>query len=212
MSIITYNYSDINKQQASAVHDPYSIFRYKQFAKHIIGNNLTILDIGCASGKGGKVLKECNPTNKIIGIDVVAERIDSVDPNIYDTLICGSATKIPLQDNSVDVVVAGEFIEHILPSDFDIILSEVQRVLNPDGFFLITTPNPNAYLVKMGRDQVLKDPAHVNILSIKQLKKILSDHSFNCIKIVGSGMATRLFGEMFPLFGVYGSYLVVAKT
>ena len=109
-STITYNYSHINKQQASAVNDPYSIFRYKQFAQNIIGNNLTILN-------------------------VVAERIDSVEPGIYDALFCASATKIPLKDNSVDAVVAGEFIEHILPSDFDIMLSEVQRVLKPDGFF-----------------------------------------------------------------------------
>lgn len=53
--------------------------------------------------------------------------------------VIGDAHLIPFKDNSVDVVFAGEIIEHLFnPLKF---VLEARRVLKPQGVFIITTPN-----------------------------------------------------------------------
>jgi hypothetical protein len=36
-------------------------------------------------------------------------------------------------------------------------------------------------------------------------------HGFSHVKVIGSGQATRYFGEWMPVLSVYGSYLIVGK-
>lgn len=46
---------------------------------------------------------------------------------------------LPFTSNSLDIVVAGEIIEHLYDTgDF---LEEIKRVLKPEGKLIITTPN-----------------------------------------------------------------------
>jgi len=55
------------------------------------------------------------------------------------SLIVGDAHLIPFKDNSFDVILSGEIIEHLLnPLKF---IREAKRVLKPQGVFIITTPN-----------------------------------------------------------------------
>lgn len=48
------------------------------------------------------------------------------------------ATKIPLEDNSVDFIIANHILEHI--PDYKKALSEFYRVLKPEGFLICQTP------------------------------------------------------------------------
>jgi hypothetical protein len=43
-----------------------------------------------------------------------------------------------------------------------------------------------------------------------ELKKELETIGFTNVKILGSGKVSRIVGEKFPIFNVYGSYLVIA--
>ena len=49
------------------------------------------------------------------------------------------ATALSFPDNSFDVVICRELIEHVI--DADLAFSEIRRVLKPKGYLLITTPN-----------------------------------------------------------------------
>ena len=40
-----------------------------------------------------------------------------------------------------DLVYSGQSIEHVTPSDADIVIKEVARVLRPGGWFALDTPN-----------------------------------------------------------------------
>ena len=55
------NYEAINLLQPESEHDPFTVERYHQFFKHFPVVTQTVLDIGCNTGRGGKVLKELNP-------------------------------------------------------------------------------------------------------------------------------------------------------
>jgi predicted SAM-dependent methyltransferase len=50
-------------------------------------------------------------------------------------------TKLPLRDNSVDLLFASHVLEHLPREDLDTALSEVYRVLKPGGRFRLIVPD-----------------------------------------------------------------------
>jgi SAM-dependent methyltransferase len=86
-----------------------------------------ILDIGA----GGNPVSKGVQSKKTIRIDGVEE----AKPDIC----CDFSKKIPLDDESVDIILAGEIIEHMLnPYRF---IKECSRVLKVGGQIIISTPN-----------------------------------------------------------------------
>ena len=205
-------YSNLNLHQVAAETDTFTSERYLQFIRHFRSGTRSVLDIGCATGRGGFIIKKNCPGIKLYGLDVVEERIEKIrKENIYEHLYVASAIQIPCNDNTFDAVVAGEFVEHISPDDFNKVLSELYRVLVKNGKLFLTTPNPKSLLVRLGRNSVLKDPSHLSILTMGELEQKLLLNGFKNIKIKGSGKASRIFGEGFPLMSVYGSYLICSE-
>lgn len=103
-----------------------------------------VLDIACGSGYGTKMLAA--RAKKVYGVDVDAPTVQYAKENFAASNITysvGDGAAIPLKDNSIDVVVTFETIEHI--ADYERFLDEVQRVLRPDGVILVSTPNDVEY-------------------------------------------------------------------
>lgn len=100
----------------------------------------TVLDIASGSGYGTASLAKT--ATHVTGVDVSKEAIDYARENYSAENIdykLGDGRNIPLEDTSVDIVVSFETIEHI--EDYRFFMSEVKRVLKPDGLFLLSTPN-----------------------------------------------------------------------
>jgi SAM-dependent methyltransferase len=113
------------------------------------------LDIGC----GGRPR---NPfeAEKLIGLDLV-----STQEGVYQCII--GYEPLPLADNSVDFVSAFDFIEHLprtaivnncITNPFIDTMSEIWRVLKPNGLFFAQTP---AYPAAAA----FVDPTHVNVIT-----------------------------------------------
>lgn len=124
-----------------------------------------ILDIGCGSGYLGFLLKKDFPEISIIGFDISETAIAQINSYEKAYTLSLDNSDIPEADNSFDVVVCAEVIEHIY--DIDHCLTEIKRVLKPGGKAIITTPNFSfwRYRIKclLGRmPQILKDPRHVH--------------------------------------------------
>lgn len=189
--------------------DPFTRERYKQFSKYL-NDGLTVLDFGCHRGIGGALIKDLFPATKLYGVELSKDAVSLIPGGIYEEVFNHSI--LDVNDNlKFDRIVAGEVIEHIPREDFKLVLDKCMRLLNKNGLLILTTPNPDCYLVKMGRDQVLKEPSHVNILSIEEFKSIIKSSGLTLCSITGSGKASRYFGTNFPLINVYGSYLAVLK-
>lgn len=107
-----------------------------------------VADIGCGTGYGtvhlAKFAKEAT------GVDYSAETLtesrklyaDVANLNFVD----GKVPPIPLENESMDVVTAFQFIEHITnPVDF---IQDVYRILKPGGVFLCTTVNAKMSLAR----------------------------------------------------------------
>ncbi|GAB4112640.1 MAG: hypothetical protein Fur005_22630 [Roseiflexaceae bacterium] len=91
---------------------------------------------------------------------------------------------ILLDTESVDIFFAGESIEHV--ENTAAFLDEVHRVLKPQGIFLLTTPNADAYLFRCHQERYAVGPEHVALMGYHELVtyldprfEIIQAHSFN---------------------------------
>ncbi len=116
----------------------YSLQMYHYLASKSDVAGKRVLEVGSGRGGGARhVASALNPSS-YIGIDLAQSAVDLASrihklPNLQ--FIQGSAESIPLEDESIDVVLNVESC-HAYGS-VDKFLSEVKRVLKPGGYLLL---------------------------------------------------------------------------
>ena len=107
-----------------------------------INQKLNIADIGC--GVGVMSMMWANDGHKVYGLDVNEEllalaRQRSNEAKLDIKFYLGSATNLPWENESMDVCIAPELLEHIV--DWKACLTEFARILKPNGVLFISTSN-----------------------------------------------------------------------
>jgi SAM-dependent methyltransferase len=200
------DHATLNELQEGSERDPFTESRYAQFAKFLPAGPLKVLDVGCNTGRGGAALKALRPDLHLFGMDLLQSRLDRLPADVYSGTVCGSATQIPTQDESYDAVIAGEFIEHLLPIDAHRFVAESFRVLKVRGRLVLTTPNPGDLKMRL-RGGTALGGAHLSQHHPDTLKTVLKMYGFARVHVRGSGKVTWYLGDWFPLLGIYGSFL-----
>jgi 2-polyprenyl-3-methyl-5-hydroxy-6-metoxy-1,4-benzoquinol methylase len=121
------------------------VYRYAFACRFVRGKR--VLDIACGEGYGSAALQKTGAAN-VIGVDVSESTCSHARNKYWLDARPGTAERIPLPDNSVDVVVSFETIEHV--PDPDCFLDECVRVLAPGGRLVISTPNKEIYTGRLG--------------------------------------------------------------
>lgn len=105
--------------------------------------NITALDIGFGTGFPlTEIAMRLGEGSTVFGIDPWRDAIDRVNKKIeYYHLknikvIEGEAESIPLEDESVDLIVSNNGINNV--TDIDLVLSECSRIIKPGGQFIFT--------------------------------------------------------------------------
>lgn len=103
-----------------------------------------VLDAGCGTGYGTVILAEAG-ASKVTGIDLAADAVSTASDRLGDlgAVVQGDLRELPFEDDSFDLIVCFEAIEHI--ADGPAVIAEFRRVLRPDGLLLISSPNPGVY-------------------------------------------------------------------
>ena len=168
------------------------------------------LDIGCG---------DCSVTQKIIplvngrciGLDVSDQAARIARERGIELVTCDIEQGLPFADNSVDHVFCSDFIEHIV--DVDYLLDEIERVLKPGGYCVLSTPNlawlPNRVLFMVGlhplgdelsyryeisgpfREKRKFPAGHIHVFSHTALMRLLKLHGFEIEKCLGAQMIER---------------------
>jgi ubiquinone/menaquinone biosynthesis C-methylase UbiE len=97
--------------------------------------DLHILDVGCGTGA---ILKELGQYGTITGVDFSETAVAFCKTRGIANVEQGSATDIQRADNTFDLVLALDILEHI-ENDTKAI-AEIQRVLKPNGIAIIFVP------------------------------------------------------------------------
>jgi len=67
-----------NREQKVSEEDTFTEDRYRQMAGHVRKSKGKIFDVGCGTGRGGRILKSIIPGVELLGLDCVPERVDAL--------------------------------------------------------------------------------------------------------------------------------------
>jgi len=143
--------------------------RYAWAAQLVAGKE--VLDAACGEGYGSHLLSAS--AERVTGIDLSSESITHARARYGSdrlTFHCANCLNIPLDDDSVDVVVSFETLEHL--AEHDELLTEFRRVLRPDGFLILSSPDRKTYSDETGYD----NPFHVRELYREEFEQLLARH------------------------------------
>ena len=104
-----------------------------------------VLDVASGEGYGSNIL--ASSAKSVIGVDVAEDAVAHASAKYVSenlTFRLGMAQNLPVEDNSIDVVVSFETLEHI--DEHEKFLSEIKRVLKPGGILVMSTPDKNVYM------------------------------------------------------------------
>lgn len=143
--------------------------RYLLAQQYVMG--LRVLDIASGEGYGSHLLS--NRAASVVGVDVSADAVTHAASRYRAgnlRYVAASCVCIPEPAASFDVIVSFETIEHIV--EHEAFLREVDRLLAPDGMFIISSPNRPEYSDRTN----YKNEFHVKELDRAELKALLDPH------------------------------------
>jgi len=138
--------------------------------------NGRFLDIGC--GSGSSVWAAVDLGWEAVGVDIDPALVLLGREQLKVDLRCSPLLEVGFEEKQFDFIRMRDVIEH-LPNPYDV-LQEVKRLLHPEGFVNIATPNEDALptqlrlLAGFKRETVatVVPPHHVHGFTPKTLKRI----------------------------------------
>ena len=160
----------------------------------------SILEIGCSSGYLLEDLKLEFENIQIIGADVVRGPLLEIKKKIPDIpLFLFDILKCPIPDNSIDVIIMLNVLEHI--EDDKLAMKKAFNMLKPNGILIIEVPaSPYLY------DNYDKELMHFRRYSSSELKAKIKNSGFMINHI------THLGFLIFPLFALVKIYNKLFKS
>jgi O-antigen biosynthesis protein len=135
-----------------------------------VATDRDVLDAGCGTGYGTRILAQ-GGARRCLGVDISEDavaRARELEPDERVEFMLGDVTELPLEPESFDLVTCFETIEHVTEGDQERTVSELARVLRPDGLLLISSPNRGEYPPG--------NPHHLHELTSGELHDLLSRH------------------------------------
>jgi len=148
----------------------------------------TMLDLGCGEGRHIFGLMEKFPDLKCIGLDPHIESLEKAFEglkflesisNSKTNFLSGSAYSLPFSDDSFDLVVCSEVLEHL--HDYKDAIKEINRVLKPGGQFLASVPAefPEKICWFLSEAYQNQPGGHLRIFKKNELIKEVAEHNFS---------------------------------
>ncbi|QLO06797.1 methyltransferase domain-containing protein (plasmid) [Citrobacter freundii] len=151
------------------------IARY-QWAASFVRPGDTVLDAACGLGYGSYLIQCGTMAKQTIGIDGSDYAIDYANTNFAPEVrnLSFIAGMLPealygYADNSVDVVISFETLEHI--PDPEGVLKEFQRILTPGGRVIVSVPND--WSDETGEDP---NPFHLHVYTLDTIRNQINTH------------------------------------
>jgi ubiquinone/menaquinone biosynthesis C-methylase UbiE len=119
-----------------------------------------VLDLGCGWAYGTTWARElgCEVAGIDLGLDQLRWARASLERGSQLGLTQANARALPFRDGTFDRAFSVEMMEHVFRPDRAVVLSEIARVLKPEGRFALSTPNPSSPIERV-KDLAVHWPA-----------------------------------------------------
>jgi len=127
-----------------------------------------ILDIGCGSGTYQKAVGK----SIYVGCDLNSQSLKKAAKAPNAGYICADATHLPFKDNSFDIVLCSEVLEHL-----DSPLKAIKELARASKKVIVVTFPDERVMEKLGK----KNPAHVSKIQSLWVKTALEKYGYKTI-------------------------------
>jgi SAM-dependent methyltransferase len=214
-------------------------FRIRRVLAHAVAcEPKIVLDVGCGEGTLLELLRIAMPGAKLIGVDISSGTEEALALKGLEGRQGDASSGLPVPDGSVDLMIAGEVLEHL--AETDTLLLEAKRVLKKGGTLILTTPNL-AYLlnrlllligiqplftetssqIRLGRrfgflgQGIRTTQGHLRLFTAQSLKEFILFHDLNLVSIEGypyfqSGAAGIIDGLLAKIPNMGAGSIVIA--
>ena len=157
------------------------------FKKYTLNRNGSMLDVGCGEGRHIFGVMHEYPMMKCFGLDMDDDSLKKAEEgySYFESIsevgaefIKGSAYSLPFPDNTFDLIVCSEVLEHLHEyNDADI---EINRVLKPGGKFFASVPAfwPEKICWYLSKEYQNQPGGHLRIFDQKKLVHEIEDRGF----------------------------------
>jgi ubiquinone/menaquinone biosynthesis C-methylase UbiE len=188
-----------------------------------------VLDVGCGTGFFTTKMKDLIKPEELWGTDISKKALKHSKKLGIKVKKADLNKKFDFKDNYFDLVNCGEVIEHIYNPDN--LLKEINRVMAPGGYLIITTPNLASWLNRViflfgiqpfftevsTENKTLgysflkrfvdkgKPIGHVRVMTLQAFKDILKYHGFEIVSVKGAYVPFRFIKHFDVFFSVFPS-------
>ncbi len=161
-----------------------------------------IIDIGCGEGYLLYKIQEKFPKAELYGLDLSDGRITTTKGHVPKSyLLRGDVLSLPFADNTFDVVICSELLEHM--NEYKEVVAELIRISKKH--IIITVPNELKLVSLMCPKCKTKHylDGHVNFFTEDKLKNIFEEKSGVSVKKTGKFHSIYAYNRLtmkFPLF------------
>ena len=130
-----------------------------------------VLDVACGTAYGSTILAQSGAAH-VVGVDISVDAIPSNGKRPARLALAnGDACSLPFNDDSFEVVVSFETIEHLVNPE--LLLAEISRVLRPGGICICSSPNRN-FVPSSGAKEV--NPFHPSEMSYAEFNQLFGKY------------------------------------
>jgi 2-polyprenyl-3-methyl-5-hydroxy-6-metoxy-1,4-benzoquinol methylase len=139
---------NFNEERYAEAHNDPASFRADPRIRQVLGlisgfRGARLVDVGCTDGHLSAIFRE--EGFYTIGVDASPTAVERAKARCHEAHVANLETSpLPLPNESVDLVVAGEVIEHVFRTEE--FLEELGRVTKKGGHLVVTTPNLACWL------------------------------------------------------------------
>jgi ubiquinone/menaquinone biosynthesis C-methylase UbiE len=155
--------------------------------KYSLNKSGTMLDVGCGEGRHIFGIMQNYPEMKCIGLDMDDDSLVKAEEgyeffesisNAGAEFLKGSAYSLPFQNNSLDLIVCSEVLEHL--HHYNDAVKEIHRVLKPGGKFYASVPAswPEKICWALSKDYQNQPGGHLRIFNQSKLVSEISEVGF----------------------------------
>jgi SAM-dependent methyltransferase len=133
--------------------DSLSELKYNELLKLIPADTTEILDIGCGDGR---VTNRLGEKWRVCGVDFSPVALEGVQTE----KICASCDALPVEDNSFDMVLSSEMLEHLDDTVLRKTVNEFKRVAK--RYILVSVPSRETLLRRLVKCPKCKKTFHAH--------------------------------------------------